>query len=405
MLAAGARVLAQLLHGVGAGRRQEPLVCADNHLPARMESLGLRAKTLQTILGPVPWRRTAWRCPKCGRMDYPADRVLGVAGTGFSPGARRMMARAGARESFAGAAADLRLYAELKVDAKDVERMAEATGRVVDLWTQREATRARLAPPAEAPDKLYISFDGTGVPMRQAELAGVKGKGEGGKARTREVKLGCVFTQTTVDEEGRPVRDEASTSYVGAIENSTEFGQRIHGEAARRGLERAGQVIAITDGAAYNKSILAEHFPRAIPILDLYHAREHLAALLREVCRAPLEGALHQRLRELLDAGRVEALIMELAALLPRNGQRRKRGRAEIAYFRANAQAMRYDKFRAMGLFVGSGVIEAGCRTIVGQRLKHSGMFWSRAGANSIIALRCCLASARFEQFWEDTAS
>jgi hypothetical protein len=405
MLAAGARVLELLLDGVGAGRREEPLICAENHLPARMESLGLRPKTLRTILGTVRWRRTAWRCPKCGRTQYPADRALGVVGTGFSPGARRMMARAGARESFAQAAADLALYAELKVDAKDVERVAEATGRVVDLWTQREATRARLAPPTETPQKLYVSFDGTGVPMRRAELAGVKGKGADGRARTREVKLGCVFTQTTLDEQGRPVRDEASTSYVGALENSTEFGHRIHGEAVRRGLERAAQVIAITDGAAYNKSVLAEHFPRAIAILDLYHAREHLADFLREVCGAPLEGALHQRLRELLDAGRVEALVGELVALLPRNGQRRKRGRNEIAYFRANAEAMRYEKFRAMGLFVGSGVIEAGCRTIVGQRLKHSGMFWSVAGANAIIALRCCFASGRFEQFWEDSAS
>ena len=66
---------------------------------------------------------------------------------------------------------------------------------------------------------------------------------------------------------------------------------------------------------------------------------------------------------------------------------------------------MRYGELRPLGLFVGSGVIEAACRTIIAQRLKRSGMFGSVAGANAIIALRCCLASGRSEQFWEDTAA
>jgi hypothetical protein len=406
MLGAGARVLEQLLDGVGAGRRAQPMLCdgGRTHLPTRMASLGRREKTLTTILGPVRWRRSAYRCPVCGAVEYPGDAALGVAGTGFSPGARRMLARAGAHESFAQAAADLRLYAELEVDAKDVERTAEATGRMVADWMARQATQARLAPPADAPPTLYVSFDGTGIPLRKRELAGVPGKGADGRARTREVKLGCVFTQTTRDEAGRPVRDEAATSYTGAIENRVEFGHRIHAEALRRGLAHAGQTVVIADGAAYNKSIVAEHFPDATVILDLYHAREHLAAFVRDVARAPLDGPLHQRLRERLDGGRIEQLLDELERLLPRSGPRRKQGRTEIAYLRANAEAMRYDQFRARGLFVGSGVIEAGCRTLVGQRLKHSGMFWSTAGANAILALRCCLASGRFEQFWEDSA-
>lgn len=240
--------------------------------------------------------------------------------------------------------------------------------------------------------------------MRRGELAAVRGKGRDGRARTREVKLGCVFTQTRLDEEGRPVRDEDSTTYAGAIENSVEFGHRIHAEAMRRGLARAARTIVITDGAAYNKSVIAEHFPGATAILDLYHAREHLAGFVREVVRAPPDGSLHRRLRARLDAGRIGPLIAALEKLLPRNGPRRKKGLAEIAYFRSNAGAMRYDRFRADGLFVGSGVIEAGCRTLIGQRLKRSGMFWSVRGANAVIALRCCLASRRFEQFWEDAA-
>lgn len=167
MLAAGARVLEGLLHTLGCGRRPAPLMCEHHHIARPMRSIGVREKTIETILGPVRWRRSAWRCDRCGRTAYPADEALGVAGTSLSPGARRMMARAGATESFAEAAADLGLYADLHVDAKDIERTAEETGRVVEDWMQRQATAARLAAPAEQPATLYVSFDGTGVPVRR----------------------------------------------------------------------------------------------------------------------------------------------------------------------------------------------------------------------------------------------
>ncbi len=407
MLQAGARALEALLEPLGRGRRREPLICGENHLPQPMRSLGVRAKTLRTILGPVRFERSAYVCPVCGKVRCPGDELLGVVRTRFSPGARRMMARTGARESFAEAAGDLDLLAALKVDAKDVERVAEGTGRAVEDWMAQEGTKARLAPPVaacEPPETSYVSFDGTGAPMRREELKGVKGKGPDGRARTKEVKLGCVFTQTALDEEGRPVRDPDSTTYVGAIENSTDFGHRILAEAVRRGILQSPRVVAITDGAAYNKTILDEHFPKAVRILDLYHAREHLADFVRDVCRLPLDGPLHRAWRAMLDAGHVEKLLAKMRWALPRSGPRRKEGLKQIGYFRDNARAMRYAEFRRMGLFVGSGVIEAGCRTVIGQRLKHSGMFWTVAGANAIIALRCCLASKRFEQFWEDSA-
>ena len=89
----------------------------------------------------------------------------------------------------------------------------------------------------------------------------------------------------------------------------------------------------------------------------------------------------------------------------PARGKKRKAALKQIAYFDERKDQMRYALFRAQGFFVGSGVIEAGCKTLIGQRLKHSGMFWSVPGANAIIAARCCLYSGRFEQFFEDTGS
>jgi len=404
MLQAGARVVEQVLAEVGQGRRVEPVLCANNHLARPMESRGVSEKTIRTILGEVRFRRSVYRCPVCDATRCPGDESLDVVSTGFSPGARRMMAHAGSEMSgFRRAGQALELYAALRLDPKDIERVAEDTGRVIEDWMARERGLAILAPRTEeSPDTLYVSFDGTGVPMRRAELEGVKGKK--GKPRTREAKLGCAFTQTVVDDKGRPVREESSTTYVGSIEESRDFGHRIRQEALRRGMAGAGRVVVITDGAAYNKTIIEEHFPHAIQILDLYHAREHLAKFIRDILHQDLKTPLHHRLRKFLDAGKIEALLEQMERLIPRNGPRRRDGLKEIAYLRRNAHAMRYAEFRRQGLFVGSGVIEAGCRTLVGQRLKNSGMFWSIKGANAIIALRCCILSGLFEQFWEARA-
>ena len=88
-------------------------------------------------------------------------------------------------------------------------------------------------------------------------------------------------------------------------------------------------------------------------------------------------------------------------ALRPHGVQQEEVVRKAIDYFDRNQERMRYAEFRKLGLFVGSGVMEAGCKTVIGRRLKQSGMRWTVRGANSIIALRCCHMSRRWEAYWE----
>jgi hypothetical protein len=315
------------------------------------------------------------------------------------------MARAGSRTSFVEAEEDLSTYTGLQLHRRDIERVAEEVGRNIDAWQARENQHRLNAPEPRNPPIpiLYVSFDGTAIPMRRKELHGRRGKGSDGKAKGREVKLGCVFTQTATNAEGYPVRDEDSTTYVGAIESSTFFGQRIFAETLRRGLNHAEKLVALTDGATYNRTIIQEHFPQAIHIIDLYHAREHLHDLHKLLAQDDLRRL--NRWLKWLDVGKVTTLIKDARRLLPRSGKRRKEALTHIGYFDKNTHAMRYAKFRAQGLFIGSGVIEAGCRTLIGKRLKQSGMFWSLRGANAIIASRCCQFSRRFEDFWESIAA
>lgn len=402
VLAAGARLLEKLLRPLCTGRQSAAPRCSCGQ---NMCSHGVRTKKLISVLGPISLARSRFSCPACGKSHFPADRLLGVEHTSFSPGVRRWMARAGSRTSFVEAEEDLSTYTGLQLHRRDIERIAEDVGRKIDTWQARENQLLLKAPePQSTPIPiLYLSFDGTAIPMRRKELRGRRGKGSDGKAKGREVKLGCVFTQTATNDDGYPVRDEDSTTYVGAIESSTFFGQRFYAEARRRGLNRAEKLVAVTDGAPYNRTIIQEHFPEAIHIIDLYHAREHLHDLHKLLAHD--DSRRLKRWLKWLDVGKVTTLIQEATDLLPRSGKRRKEAIKEIGYFRKNANGMRYARFRKQGLFIGSGVIEAGCRSLVGRRLKQSGMFWSLAGANAIIASRCCQFSRRFDDFWESIAA
>lgn len=410
-LAAGAKVLENLLGNVGVGRRAAPVRCGFG-CGRVMESSGIRLKTVYTLLGPVRFERSRYRCPACGKTRYPGDEVLDIGRTSRSPGVRRQTARLGAKEPFREVARDLRELAGIELSRKDAERVAEAVGADMERWDKAGRQRLRLQepPPPETLktiEILYIEFDGTGLPMVPQATAGRKGKQRDGSAKTREAKIGCAFTQTAVDEKGRPIRDPGSTSFTGAIETAAEFGWRIYAEAVRRGLFEARRVVVISDGAEWIRNLVETHFPGAIHIIDLYHAREHLL----DLCRALFDRDLKRFNRfkdqwwHALDLGHIERLVQEATQWLPKDEQAGKDARREIAYFEKNAHRMRYQHFKEQELFLGSGVVEAACRTIVGERLKKSGMEWTVRGANAIIALRCMTQSGRLEDYWEQRAA
>jgi len=291
------------------------------------------------------------------------------------------------------------------VTTKAVERQAEALGAQIAAQEQaaiQQGLQLELPVAGVEIPVLYVEMEGTGVPMVSAETAGRAGK-QSEQARTREVKLGCAFTQTKVDARGRPVREEGSTTYTGGIETAEAFGRRICLEAYRRGWNRAQKKVVIGDGAPWIWNLTEEHFPGAVQVVDLYHARQHLGELSGKLW--PTEERRRRRWmsqrQKQLDGGRIESLVRGLRSLSPARGEAAELVRHTADYFAANAQRMRYPTFRRQHLFVGSGVVEAGCKTLIGNRLKRSGMFWTVRGANAIIALRCNRLSGKFEDYWE----
>lgn len=395
-----ARAVEQRLNADSSDHMGPTLPCGCG---SRARYAGRRGKSFESVLGPLRLERAYYHCAACEKGFSPRDEVLGLRGGSLSPGVLRMVGRVGAMVSFEEGHELLRELAGVDVPTKHVERAAEALGREI-----ASDERSVIEPqPPQAPT-MYLGMDGTGVPMRASEVKGRQGKQPDGSAKTREVKLVIVWTAEGRDELGVPVRDPGSVSYSAAIESAasrdtddtrSEFAQRADREARRRGFDRAARRVVLGDGAAWIWNLTEELFPGAIEIVDIYHAKGHLWDVAKAIYGAGSELGEHwaKQRRDELDDGKIRNLLAALRVHQYDNDEARKC----IAYLIRNQNRMRYPQFRAQGLCVSTGVVEAGCKTVVATRLKRAGMRWTLAGADAIIALRCCKLSGRFEDFWE----
>jgi hypothetical protein len=406
LTAAGARLLEAVLAGGDDGYAGPHVKCGAGHGAGYA---GSRPKTVRTVLGPVRVMRAWYHCAGCERGFAPRDDQLGVAATLLSPGLAEMIARAGAEVPFGKAAALIKDLAGITVSARAVERSAEASGAAARDAGAAEAVllRARalrpLPPPAPVPDMLYIEVDGTGVPVRASETEGRPGKSEDGKAGTREIKLARLFTVSRLDDDGYPVMDPGSSSYVATFDGKDALAGLVEAEYLRRGGEHFRQAVAIGDGAAWIWAMAEALYPHATHITDIYHAREHLTDLAAHLAFITPDPArwLEDRSAE-LDAGNIEAIIAA-SRQYPLTGVKADEADKKLGYFERNAHRMRYQHYRDLGMFTGSGAIEGAIKAIVVQRAKQSGMHWTTEGAASIIALRCQHASGRWDELWPAT--
>ena len=245
--------------------------------------------------------------------------------------------------------------------------------------------------PATAPlppsQPLYISMDGVSVLLRQ----------QGG----REQKLGAVYTTKAKPARQRPdqleIRAEQMSFYTEMAEAAT-FGRGLWLEAQRRGMGQAEQVVVIGDGAHWIWRLAEEHFPDAIQILDWYHASSYIwnaaHAIYGEDSDLSKPWAEH-RLDQLWE-GKLDPLLRELQSHASHQAVREA-----ISYFQNNRSRMDYPRYRKMGLQIGSGVIESGCKHVIAHRLRQAGMRWTEEGAQAVAKLRARLKSGR----WKETVA
>ncbi len=364
--------------------------------------MGRESITPQGIFGSSKLERDYYYHEGKKQGHYPADAALGLEGS-KTPALARLICLEGAESSsYQQAENNLRETGGIEVSARQIQRLAQQVGAAAQTWQEREANvseTGRTSVPI-----MYVSGDGSGVPMRKEELEGRAGKQPDGSAKTRLAYLGCVFTQHKRDEEGHPIRDHDSTTYVSSFDSIDEFGPLLRQEAIRRGLALAMQVVLLIDGATSLANMGRLCFSTAIQIVDFYHAMEHagkvLVALLGSKEHPDYKPRLRRWAKQLLK-DRVEKLIAQIRQECAGQSQAGAVEK-ELGYFVNNVARMQYGTFRRQGFFIGSGVIEAGCKTVIGARCKQSGMFWGKPGAENILALRCIHSSRRLDQFWKE---
>ncbi len=358
--------------------------------------------TVDGLFGAFELERDYYYHPGKKRGHYPSDAALGLEGSA-TPALARLVCFEGAdAASYHKAEEHLRETGGIHLGARQVQRLVQSVGPAAQKWQEREALTP--LPGTQAVPIMYVSGDASGVPMRKEELEGRAGKQADGSAKTRMANLGCVFTQHQVDEQGHPVRDYESTTYVSTLGPMQEFGPLLRQEAIRRGLALAMTVVLLIDGAEALAKMGRLCFSNAIQIVDFYHALEHAG----EVLAALLGSKDHPDYKRRLSSW-ARRLLKDQVAKLIAEARQECTGKAnaqaveeELGYFVNNVARMQYGTFRRRGFFIGSGVIEAGCKTVIGSRCKQAGMFWGEPGAENVLALRCIQASRRLDSFWKE---
>ena len=351
-----------------------------------------------SLFGDIPLVRNYYHHPQSGHGRFPLDDALGLI-DGYTPGVAALIGRCAAEHPFGRAEESFEAYTGLTVQARQFQRLVAHIGPLAERFLRASSPSGEKKPP-----RAYVAVDGTGAPLRHEELKGRKGRQADGTAQTHEIKVGAIFTQHPADGQ-KPWRDLDSNTYVATTQRSKAFGQMMRTEFIRRFGEPPAEIAFLGDGAAWVWEVQRVFFPMALGIVDFYHAAEHVTQVvdLVEDHRTPSGRKRRRRWVKLLLRGRLDAFLGQAQAAFP--PAKAAAGQKALEYFEKNRERMRYDYFREKGYFIGSGVVEAACKTIVAQRMKGSGMHWSQQGLSHVLSIRTAILSRRYDEFWNTSPS
>ena len=371
---------------------------AKDYLPKGGErNGGTHTKRIVTLFGETePIARTYYYDTGARAGHCPFDERLGLAGR-YTPAAAREIMRQTVNHPFREAAEEFSRTHGFSISADTARSIVGMHGKAAQDYVRSGDGIGREDARGGVP-LACVMADGTGIPMRKSSLCGVKGKN--GRAKTREVKAGAVFIASKTSD-NKPHRNLDTTTYVATTHKKEKFGKMLRREFDRRFGQLPETTPYITDGGKWLHSIHQGLFPFAIEMLDVYHAVEHLEPLMlgmgfRKGTKEWRNKYAYWKKR--VKDGKIASVLKTIW-----NRHRDKLGKEamkEYKYFRSNAGRMKYDGYRANGWFIGSGVIESGCKTVIGQRFKQSGMIWSLKGVKALLPLRTLHKSNRLEEFF-----
>ena len=355
---------------------------------------GSRTRTLVTRHGEVRFTRRYYHCAICRAGFAPLDQWLGLDGHGTTPLVRAWLAELGSDGAFETASRRLETFTAVRLSESTAARTTVEVGRRLRKEELQEAERilrgeAMPRRTAWQPQRLYVSLDGTMAPLRDAW----KRDGSQGPLHCRygECKTAVCY-ETRLDRHGAPV--VARRQYTATLEPVETFEKLVAGLAYHCGSDRAAELVVLADGLGYNWRIAEEYFPEALQILDFYHAVEHLHTCARLCWEGDAEQAgaaaaawVATQKERLLQDG-IADVVTAIRALPAASAEAQECRKDTSGYFERNAERMRYRTFLDAGYQIGSGVMEAACKTVVHQRLDQSGMHWRPETADAVVALR-----------------
>lgn len=360
-----------------------------------------RERWVRSVVGEVRVERAYYRCQQCKHSFCAWDEKYGMSAASFTPSLKARVARLCSRVTYREAGEELAEWCGLSLAESSLEEIvAEVGGRLraaedvrTAAWWEREVLPpAAPTAPRVVGRRAYLSID--------AAKAHVDGS-------WHDVKVAAFYRgeRRALEEAGvirLGVDQPAETQYLAVREEAEAFSRRLYVWALGLGAERAGELVVLADGAEWIWKLVDAHFSDAIQILDFYHACEHVWGIARATYGLESEeGAQWAReCAHLLQQEGVRGLLAVLRKL-PRAGLTESARQAigsELQYFRRQRRRMRYPEYRAQGMMIGSGPVEAACKVVVGQRLKGAGMRWANGGADAVLAVRTALLSRRYDQ-------
>ena len=412
-------------------REQRPVARRQGRCGHRQRLVGERPKELLSLLGPVTFMRPYYQClgvddaeASCTHGEAPDDTVWGVDERRTTSGVQREISYLCGRLTFEEAAESLCRHVPLGMSARQAltlmrpvgEALARAEDRQVKCL-QAEAQQARSRPREQRKTKqierLYIEVDGVLARMRRGSVPMEREERQRKGDVYREIKAGAVFRAERGSQRSELVPgvyvdtpEPGSLRYVARRTAKGGFDWLLYQLAEQGGLAHAQQVVVIGDGAPWIWNLAAEHFPGAVQIVDLYHAKEHVWEVAHAVfgTGSAEASAWATHACSLLEQGQTDALVAAIAALPPippEPGQARSIPERAVDYFTIHAERMRYPVFRAQGMQLGSGIAEAACKTIVSTRAKRSGMRWTPEGIDALLPVRTSVLNGAYDSLWE----
>jgi hypothetical protein len=328
-----------------------------------------REVRVMSVFGWSNYRRAYYQC-KCKRRWFALDKEQGLRAGQATDGMSSLLGLAGITVSFEEASHQIQQYLQVEVCAntirQETQRIGEKQAVKEDAWIEQsqdfDYLQERERQP-KGPKRMYGSIDGAFVPLEE----------EWKEAKT-------VSWYQVGPRYGREELHAREIAYYTSLEPADTFGSLLWGTGVHHQVDRADELIFVCDGATWIWKLVTHHFPKAVQIVDWYHACQYLHAVAEalSLSQSDTDNWLNE-MKTLLWEGRVELIIKACRTLQNQVGHPAER---LISYYTNNLARMQYAHFRAMGYFIGSGTVESACKQIVSMRLKRSGARWSHQGAS-----------------------